>query len=261
MDRAIPFAAMSYYGLYISAEGAHAQSRRVETLANNLANADTVGFKRDFAVVQARYAEEMQRGLDYPGSRTVNDLGGGVRVAETKTDFSPGAFKRTGNPTDIAIPGDGFFMVRRPDGDYLTRAGNFMFNSAGRLVTQDNDPVLSDSGAPIDIDPDAGDWRLTGDGGIVQNGTQQNLALVKPRSLGDLSKVGQNLFKALAPAAPIAPEHRQVDGGFLEQSDVKPTTEMTELIEASRAFEANISMIKNHDQMMGTLTSRLLKFS
>jgi flagellar basal-body rod protein FlgF len=260
MEQANRFAAMSY-GLYISAEGAYAQSRRVETLANNLANADTVGFKRDLAVFQARYSDETERGLDYPGSRTVNDLGGGVRVAETKTDFSPGAVKRTGIPTDMSIPGDGFFMVRRPDGDFLTRAGNFMFNSAGRLVTQDNFPVLSDSGAPIDIDPDQGDWRLSGEGAIVQNGTEQNLAIVKPRSLGDLAKVGQNLFKSLAPAAELPPEQRQVHGGFLEQSDVKPTTEMMELIEASRGYEANISMIKNHDQMLGTLTSRLLKFS
>ena len=153
-------------------------------------------------------------------------------------------------------------MVRRPDGDYLTRAGNFMFNSAGRLVTQDNYPVLSDSGTPIDIDPDAGEWRLTGDGSIVQQGSQQNLALVKPRSLGDLSQGGSEPVQVLAPRRrSLPPEHRQVHGGFLEQSDVKPTSEMIELIEASRAFEANISMIKNHDQMMGTLTSRLLKFS
>jgi flagellar basal-body rod protein FlgF len=260
MDRANRFAAMSY-GLYISAEGAHAQARRVETLANNLANADTVGFKRDLAVMQARYSEETQRGLDSPGSQSLNDLGGGVRLGESKTDFSPGAFKHTGNPTDMAIPGEGFFMVRRPDGDFLTRAGNFMLNSTGRLVTQDNYPVLGDNGAPIDIDPSQGDWRLTDDGSIVQNGTQQNLALVKPGSLGDLTKMGQNLFKALAPTQQLTPDQRRVHGGFLEQSDVKPTTEMTELIEASRAFEANISMIKNHDQMMGTLTSRLLKFS
>ena len=75
--------------------------------------------------------------------------------------------KRTGVPTDMAVGGDGFFMVRRPDGDFLTRAGNFMMTSAGRLVTQDNYPVLSDSGTPIDIDPEQGDWQLTPTGAIV----------------------------------------------------------------------------------------------
>src|SRR5438876_7870103 len=169
------------YGLYISAEGAYAQSKRLEALANNMANVDTTGFKRDLAIFQARYSEEIERGSDSPGSRSVNDLAGGVVVRETKTDFSPGAMKRTGIPTDMAVGGDGFFMVRRPDGDYLTRAGNFMMTAAGRLVTQNNDPVLSDSGSPIEIDPEQPDWQLTSTGAIVQDGNPQNLALVQPQ--------------------------------------------------------------------------------
>ncbi len=246
------------YGLYISAEGAYAQSRRVEALANNMANVDTVGFKRDLAVFQARYAEETQRGLDVPGSKTVNDLGGGIWLSDLKTDFTPGSLKHTGIPTDMAVGGEGFFKVRRPDGDFLTKAGNFMFNSSGRLVTQDNYPVLDESGQPIDIDPDQR-WQLSPDGSINQDGSAQRIALVKPQALGDLSKVGENLFKALAPTQTVSDEDRLVHGGELEQSDVKPASEMIELIEASRAFEANISMIKNHDQMLGTLTSRVLK--
>jgi flagellar basal-body rod protein FlgF len=246
------------YGLYISAEGAFAQTKRIEALANNLANVDTTGFKRDLAVFQARYTEEVERGYVSPGSRSVNDIGGGVQVRETKTDFSPGMFKLTGIPTDMAVGGDGFFMVRRPDGDYLTRAGNFMFTPAGRLVTQDNYSVLSDNGTPIEIDTEQPDWQLTSTGAIVQDGNPQNLALVQPRSLGDLAKVGENLFKPLAPTTPVADEQRNVKGGYLEQSDVKPAAEMMELIEASRAFEANISMIKNHDAMATALTERLL---
>jgi flagellar basal-body rod protein FlgF len=246
------------YGLYISAEGAYAQTRRLEALANNMANVDTAGFKRDLAVFQARYSEDIQRGYESFGSRSATDLSGGVVVHETTTDFAPGVFKRTGIPTDMAIAGDGFFMVRRPDGDFLTRAGNFMITPAGRLVTQDNDPVLNDSGTPIDIDPEAGDWQLSPTGAIVQQGSEQNLAIVKPRSLGDLVKVGNNLFKALAPPQPISDEERYVQSGYVEQSGVKPTAEMMDLIEASRAFEANISMIKNHDAMATALTERLL---
>ena len=108
------------------------------------------------------------------------------------------------------------------------------------------------------IDPEQPEWRLTSSGGIVQDGNQQNLALVQPRSLGDLSKVGDNLFKPLAPPPAVADAQRRVLGGYLEQSDVKPTSEMMELIEASRAFEANISMIKNQDAMATALTERLL---
>ena len=257
MYRANDSSAMPY-GLYISAEGAFAQTKRIEALANNLANVDTTGFKRDLAIFQARYSEEIQQGLASPGSGSLTDIGGGVKVSATTTDFSPGTLKRTGVPTDMAVNGDGFFMVRRPDGDFLTRAGNFMLNGAGRLVTQSNDPVLSDSGTPIDIDPEQGDWQLSGDGAIVQDGNAQNLALVQPRSLGDLAKVGDNLFKALAPTQPVADDQRSVHGGYLEQSDVKPAAEMMELIEASRTFEANISMIKNQDAMATALTERLL---
>ncbi len=179
-------------------------------------------------------------------------------LRETKTDFSPGAMRRTGIPTDLAITGNAFFQVRHPDGDYLTRAGNFMLTSTGRLVTQDNYPVLSDGGQPIDIDPGAGPWHVTADGGVEQAGAKVNLALVTPQSLGDLVKVGENLFRPLAPTEPAGDDQRHVQVGMLEQSDVKPATEMMDLIEASRAFEANITMIKNQDEMASALTQRLL---
>ena len=86
------------YGLYISAEGAYAQNKRMEVLANNLANAATTAFKRDQPIFQARLAEATARGLDFPGSRSINDLGGGVEVLGTVTDFSQGALEATGNP-------------------------------------------------------------------------------------------------------------------------------------------------------------------
>ena len=112
---------MSYYGLYISAEGAHAQSRRVETLANNLANADTVGFKRDLAIFQARYAEETQQGLDYAGSRIDERHRRRRPRRGNQNRLLARHVQETGNRSDMAIGGEGFFMVRRPDGDLLTR--------------------------------------------------------------------------------------------------------------------------------------------
>src|SRR5687768_2999284 len=130
------------YGLYISAEGAMAQNLRLETIANNLANVDSAGFKRDLAIFQARYAEEIENGLDYHGSGSVNDVGGGVMVAGTLTDYSPGTLKRTNIDTDLAIAGDGFFVVSKDGQQHLTRGGNFLLDSAGRLTTQTGYSVL-----------------------------------------------------------------------------------------------------------------------
>ncbi|MFZ5829790.1 MAG: flagellar hook-basal body protein, partial [Planctomycetota bacterium] len=158
------------YGLYISAEGAHAQDKRLQVIANNLANVDTVGFKRELAVFQARYAEAIEQGSVLPGFGEIDDIGGGVMVVETKTDFSPAALKQTDVPTDLAIEGDGFFAVLRDGTTYLTRAGNFRLTSAGALVTQQGYPVLSEGGNPVAINPAGGDWEIGRDGVLRQEG-------------------------------------------------------------------------------------------
>jgi flagellar basal-body rod protein FlgF len=247
------------YGLYISAEGAHAQTRRLEVLANNLANVDTVGFKRELAIFQARYAEATARGQDTPGSGSINDLGGGVWVPQTKTDFSPGTLKRTNVPTDVAIEGEGFFVVQKGDATYLTRAGDFHLNQRGELVTQQEYPVMNDTGTPVVIDPAGGPWHVSPTGTVRQRGMIQNLALVKPASLGDLAKAGENLFRPLAEAQPVPAAERRVASGFLEMSGVQPTTEMVELIETSRAIEANVNMMQTQDQMLSGLVTRLMR--
>lgn len=250
------------YGLYISAEGAVAQNRRMEVLANNIANVDTAGFKRQLAIFQARYSEAIEQGIDYSGSRSINDLGGGVMVRETKTDFSPGPLRSTGLETDVAIDGDGFFQVQKGNETFLTRAGAFEITNEGALTTPDGYPVLSSDGEPIVIAEDGGAWRINDAGGIEQGGgIIANLALVRAPSLDQLEHVGENLFalpdRVAADAVPD--EERQVRSGFVEQSSVRSTREMMDLIECSRAFEANTSMIKNQDQMIGTLVSRALR--
>jgi flagellar basal-body rod protein FlgF/flagellar basal-body rod protein FlgG len=247
------------YGLYVSAQGANAQTRRLEILANNLANVDTVGFKRDLAVFRAHYAEAVEQGLDTPGTGSINDLGGGVMVEQTQTDYSPGPLKRTMVPTDMAVDGEGFFMVRKDGEVFLTRAGNFRMTAAGELVTEQGYPVLNESGGPIAIEPANGPWELTPAGAIRQRGLVQNLAIVKPASLGDLVKTGENLFRPLAEPEPVAAEKRRVLGGYLEMSGVRPTMELMEIIEASRAAEANFSMMQTQDQMLSGLLNRVLR--
>ncbi|HWB07702.1 MAG TPA: flagellar hook basal-body protein [Pirellulales bacterium] len=247
------------YGLYISAEGAQAQSLRMEVIANNLANTNTPGFKREQAVFQSRLAEAVQRGLVPPGSGAVDDMGGGVDSLATVTLFSPGPVKPTDTPTDMAVDGDGFFVVRRQGKDFLTRAGNFMFTPAGTLVTQNGDPVIATDGNPVAIDPQRGPWDITPDGAVGQAGEKIYLSLVRPKSYGDLVKTEGNLFAPLAPTVPVPETDRRVLNRFLEQSGVESVSEMTEMIETSRAFEANVSMIRSQDSILGELVGRVLK--
>lgn len=247
------------YGLYIAAEGAHAQTTRLEVVANNLANTNTVGFKRDVAMFQARFAEAVQNGSVSPGSGTINDIGGGVRVLGTDTDFSPGPIKATGRDLDLAIDGKGYFVVRKGDRTLLTRAGNFTLNTENQLVEPTGGLLQSESGGPITVDPEGGPWEFTPDGSMLQGDDPVPLAIVVPRSPGDLAKQGDNLFLPLGPTSPLEPEQRQVVRGTLEASAVQPTLEMMELIESTRAFEANVNIIRNYDQMIGNLISNVLK--
>ena len=102
--------------MYISAEGAAAQAQRLEVIANNMANVDTVGFKQDVAMFQARFAEAIQKGQAQAGSGSINDVGGGVKIIDTMTDHSEGPLRRTGNDLDFAITGKGYFHIKGDDG-------------------------------------------------------------------------------------------------------------------------------------------------
>ncbi|MBN1912616.1 MAG: flagellar hook-basal body protein [Pirellulales bacterium] len=249
------------FGIYVSAEGANVQATRLETIANNMANVETVGFKKNLAVFQARYAEAIQEGLMPPGTGAIEDEGGGVMTRQTVTDFSSGPLKRTGRSLDMAIRGDGFFAVEKEGQTYLTRAGNFMLNSRGDLMTQQGYPVLNSTGGPISILSENGPWELTSDGVIrqPQGGVEQTLGLMTPESLGDLVKVGENLFRPLAEPRALEPAKRGVTNEYLEMSGVQPTTEMVDMITASRIFEANTKMMQTHDQMLSGLVNRLLR--
>ncbi len=249
------------YGLYISAEGAHAQSLRLDVIANNLANVDTVGFKRELAVCQARYAQAIEDGQAMPGDGSINNIGGGIMVRETKTDYSMGSLQDTGRKTDVAITNqDGFFMVRKGDENFLTRAGNFQVTGDGRLVTVQGYDVLNAAGGPIALNPyDMASLSIDPSGTVRQDGMVQSLALVRPESLADLVRVGENLFKPLSEPQPLEPSQRAVASGYLEKSSVSPTFEMTEMVKAARLLEANVNMMKTQDEMLAGLVNRVLR--
>jgi flagellar basal-body rod protein FlgF/flagellar basal-body rod protein FlgG len=248
-----------YYGLYISAAGANAQSGKVEVLSNNLANVNTVGFKRELALLEAREAEAIERGAARRGTGELEDIGGGVRLRATHTDFSPGTMQRTQIPSDLAIDSpDTFFQVQHGNQKLLTRAGSFHLSSEGMLVTAAGDSVLASDGGPIEIDPSL-PFHFREGGVIEQAGQRIELGLMRVRNLAALQKAGENLFVAAADAGVSASEERVVKSGYLEMSGVNPVEEMVELIAASRAYEANVRIIQQHDTATSELITRMLR--
>jgi flagellar basal-body rod protein FlgF/flagellar basal-body rod protein FlgG len=248
-----------YYGLYMSAAGAHAQNSKVEVLSNNIANVNTVGFKRELALLQARESEAIERGAVGRGTGAIEDLGGGVRMNATFTDFSPGTMQLTHIPSDLAIDSPNtFFQVQRGNQTLLTRAGNFHVSNEGMLQTTQGDTVLASDGEPIQLDP-ALDVRFFNGGVVEQAGNRIELALVRPKNVSALQKAGENYFTADRTAGVMPAEERLVRSGYLEMSGVNPVEEMVELITASRAYEANVRIIQQHDTATSELISRMLK--
>src|SRR5436309_10799597 len=205
-----------YYGLYMSAAGAQAQSQKVEVLSNNLANVNTVGFKRELALLQARDSEAIERGIASRGGGALEDIGGGVRMNATWTDFSPGTMQLTQIPSDLAIDSPNtFFEVQHGKDKLLTRAGNFHVSNEGLLVTASGDPVLSTDGSPIQLDP-ALPFRMVPGGVVEQAGERIELALLKPKDVSRLEKAGENYFRGDRNAGLEPADERLVKSGYLE---------------------------------------------
>lgn len=252
------------YGLYLSAAGLQAQQARQNVLSNNLANAQTAGFKRDLATMQARAnaVDEDPRMSRYR-LPILQDQGGGVFASRGQgIDLTPASLESTGNPTDLALDGRGFFTVQGdlPGQKLLTRDGRFLLNSEGTLITANaGRPVLNADGEPIQLNPtlpitiDARGRISQGDaapGGA--NGMQ--LGVVDVPDPRRLLKLGANLLTVDRPAAlaeiPPATTIRQ---GSLENSGVEPITEMIHMMEGQRAFEANARLITFQDQTLQQL--------
>lgn len=253
------------YGLYLSASGAQTYNQYLEVLSNNLANAETPGFKREFAVVQARHSEAIEQGLDVQGSRSLNDVGGGVNLTETRTDFQQGQLKRTEIETDVALndpEGDIFFVVEDDGKPMLTRAGNFRIDGEGVLRNVDGLPVLSDEHEAIEVDPRF-PVEISPEGVVYQNGTdaRTKLAMERPKSLGDLVKVGKTLFRSITQPEAVSDSDRNVKQGFLELSTTRPIQGMMDLIRVTRAYEANVRMMQNQDSTVSALVNRVLRQS
>jgi len=217
--------------------------RRLDVTANNLANINTTGFKADELVLEEADDTGAHTDEDPRDIRFVRDIG-------LTRDMSQGDIASTGNPFDVAIQGDGFFMVQGANGQTLyTRDGAFTVSSDGQLETSDGHAVLNSGGAPIQIDMSTGQTPSIGrDGAITVAGNEVGrIGVASFASPGALSKVGDNLWEAHN-QTPAAFEGVLVQGA-LEHSNVRPVIELTRLIEISRAYQNAANVVSGTDDL------------
>jgi flagellar basal-body rod protein FlgG len=249
--------------LQSAATGMEAQQLNLNTISNNLANVNTTGFKRSKTEFQdLLYERQRASGADSGnGTNTVPtgvEVGNGSRVVSTAKIFTQGQLNETDQNTDLAINGDGFFEIQRPDGtSAYTRDGSFKIDSTGRVTTSDGFPVLSGFQT---IAPNATNIAVASNGQVTvqgPNGTQTfRLTLTHFNNPAGLQSVGGNLYLETpasgAPATgnPSENGYGSITQGFLEGSNVNVAEEMVNMIMAQRAYEVNSKAIQTSDEML-----------
>lgn len=270
-------------GLYIGASGMLAQQRRTDILANNLANADTPGFKRDEAVVASfqstllhrQEAAPQPRAQTLPGrvaelsrpltladfQRTplvgstltpVGPLTPGAEVVATVADRAQGGLTFTGNPLDLALNGPGYFVVQTPQGVRYTRHSVFSRDAAGFVVGPNGEYLLGTQG-PLQIPAGAREITVAADGQVFVDG--QAFARLRVEDVphpAALVKEGNDWYIPTPAAGPATPAAgTTVNQGYVEQSNVNTVREMVELIDAVRQYEINQRLIHTEDDLLG----------
>lgn len=225
--------------------------RQMDVVANNIANASTQGFKAERVMLEAEI-QHRARHVDGP-SRTqfVDEWAMG-------RDMSQGALTRTGGALDLAIEGDGFFMLETDAGERFTRDGRFTLSPTGELTANDGARVLGAGGQPIVLDPGAGQIVISESGAITQNGAQLGqIGVTTFENPGQLMKMGQNRFSAPEDAERDLAAPGRIRQGFTEDSNVRPVLQITTMMEVSRAYSSVTRMIRDTDELSRKAIERL----
>ncbi len=276
---------------YTGASGMRAQQFRLDTVANNLANVDVNGYKKDTSVHKS-FPELLMRRMNDDGlykhpfgsgdaAPIIGKLGLGVEYNESFTQFEQGPLKETGSDVDLALDGEGFFSVATPYGERYTRNGAFTIGKEGYLETKEGYPVLGENG-PIRVQ--ANNFTVDKEGQVWVNAeyadnpetmvsregnTWEDTVLLDTLKLVEfdreryLQKQGSSFYRESqesGPALIIAQGERpKVEQGFVEGSNVNPVLEMVQMIEVNRAYEANQRVIQTTDAMAGKLINEVVK--
>ena len=214
-------------GLYVAVSAQVALERRMETIADNIANMNTVGFR----ATGVSFAAEMAKA----GDTSLNYVSSGADYLSRHL----GGLVKTDNPLDFAVQGDGWFGIQTPKGVAYTRDGRARIDESGMLRTLNGDPILDAGGAPMLLDSTAGPLTVSADGMISQNGRQVGaIGLFAIDADADLKRAENSGVMSGKPARPILDFTRDgVVQGAVESSNVDPVREMTRLIDVSRAFD------------------------
>jgi flagellar basal body rod protein FlgG len=250
------------YGLYLSASGMISSAYKQDVVANNLANSETIGFKRDVASFRERLTEAQQRRLPGRSNAMLEMLGGGILAQPTLLDTRQGEVEHTGNALDVAIEGDGYFAVNNKKGESrLTRDGQFAVNKDGHLILSNGEgqAVLDPKGQPIRLLPSL-PATIAKDGTITQGGKATGqIGLFDVADPSKLTKKGGTLIAH--PDQKLIPGKGQLRSEFIERANVDPATELADLMETQRQLEANANMVRYQDQTLGELVNTVGKIS
>lgn len=252
--------------LYSAATGMEAQQLNLNTIANNLANVNTPGFKRSKIEFQdLLYQKPRASGTDSGGGNLVPtgiEIGNGSRVAATSKVFTQGQLTNTGGKLDLAIQGEGFFEVQRADGTIAyTRDGSFKLNAQGQVVTIDGFPILSG----FQTIPAGSEVTISEDGQVTvqsNTGTQTfRLTATRFANPSGLRSLGGNLYEETAASGTPETGNPGEQGfgrtiqGYIENSNVNIVEEMVNLIIAQRAYEINSKSIQTSDEMLQNIAN------
>ena len=248
-------------GTYVATSGGVLQMRKLEVQNNNLANINTIGFKRQFLTAESQqfehtFAEAL--GSKAPFARGDHARIRGVENVAVHTDFAPGPISFTSNPLDVALrnPRD-FFVVNTPEGQQYTRAGNFTLNAAGEIVTPDGMQVIGEGG-PIQIVGSRP--AINADGSVTVNGQiVSRLQVAQVDDTKNLEHAGGTRFKVIAGKPALTPVDPQIIPKSVEMSNVSPVTGMVDLIVTNRAFEAYTKAAQTIDGMNQSAITQLGK--
>ncbi len=241
-------------GMYPAVSGSLAAMRRLDVISNNLANVNTPGYKKDKMSFEGLLAGNVNPPA-VPQGTTADPI---LQKENIYIDYASGPTSQSGNPLDLALDGDGFFAVTTPEGTAYTRQGNFRTSADGTLVTVDGYPVQGAGGTAINIKGSR--VEIDAKGAVTVDGTRSgSISVVDFNKPYSLTKIGSALFVPTDPQAVGQAGKAQIQQGHIEGSNVESISEMVQMIETNRYFEACSKVIKAFDDMTSKAANDLGK--